>query len=734
MFNKISDYFKYKKQDKEELIQLLNKTISNISIAEQDYISIFENKSLYLDIRKINDWKNKYSKTHDTASSYLKGGMNEKKKIPNKYVAPLNRIIQLYSLIDKQRKSHNKNILSSGKTSAENAFIQICPNSGPTESQLYAILADDKRILITGAPSTGKSTTLKAKYNYLKEKNHEILFLDAQKRSDFTNLSKVLLKRSNFDLSEIITPDKPMDDIILSFIKEKLNDSIYRGRVLDYYFNFHTNGKTIFEFDSKEAYDKYISLCPPITLRGEQVNTYEELNVANFLYSLGVDYKYNIPFEKDVMLQGARSRYKPNFTLPDYGICINIYTLDNDRHAPFDNEDFTSTSFITNRVEEINNIHSEAEVPLIECFTYEKSNGNLLSHIQNSLKNYNVDFNIKTDNELLSIIQEKDKNFFPILTESIRLSIETILATGETEESILTLSRTKSKTAASLYKRRERMMSLILPFYNYYIKNFKWDELRIIRYAANKLNTLDFSFEYSHIFVDNAEYLNAATALLLNAITDKYDCKIVFAGCGWCSPVSLNATDSVYLQDFGRFYPGYDEIILDKIFNLPYKTGEKMIKFALNGTGNYEFKPILDKSYGNDNNKYIEKTTKSLNDVIDDLYQTNATNQKILILCRYDNELDSIKSYQSENITCSTIFNASGKYDTVILFSSKYTDFGFPDERINLNNISDLILRRPDTNFFLGERNLLCKALSLTKNQFIVICDHVDISDYIDEL
>ena len=82
MFSKISDYFKIKKQDKEELIELLNSTINNISIAEQEYICIFNNKSSYIDIRKINDWKNKFSKTHDTASSYLKGGMIEKKKIP----------------------------------------------------------------------------------------------------------------------------------------------------------------------------------------------------------------------------------------------------------------------------------------------------------------------------------------------------------------------------------------------------------------------------------------------------------------------------------------------------------------------------------------------------------------------------------------------------------------------------------------------------------------------------
>ena len=50
------------------------------------------------------------------------------------------------------------------------AFNKICPGYTPTEYQINAILADDKRILITGAPSTGKTTALIAKYEYLKSK------------------------------------------------------------------------------------------------------------------------------------------------------------------------------------------------------------------------------------------------------------------------------------------------------------------------------------------------------------------------------------------------------------------------------------------------------------------------------------------------------------------------------------------------------------------------------------
>lgn len=749
MFSRISDYFKYKKQEKEEFIAVLDKLVQDITIAEQEFSSIFSHNN-YIDVRIINNWKNKFSTLHDNASSYLAGGMIEKKKLPSKYEAQLKRIGTLYGLIDKRRKEHNKNLLSAGKAAAVDAFNKICPGYTPTEYQINAILADDKRILITGAPSTGKTTALIAKYEYLKSKGRSLLYFDALSNVKFADFSLELLSKSK----ERITYNRPdknfLSKMIMQFIKEKLSDSIYRGRLIDYYFKFHTQGKTRFDFDRDEDYQKYILLCPPVTLKGEKVKSYEELEIADFLYCTGINYEYNAPFAKEAMINGARLRYKADFTLPDYGICINIYTMDDSGNAPFEEDGITSvdglgnaTAALNNRIEEIRNLHNDAEIPLIECYTYEKTAGNMLPRLQSALAKYNVNFNVKNDDEIIKLIQDTDKDFFSIITESIRLSMETILATGESEETILTLSRTKSKTSAPLYKRRERILSLVLPFYNYYIKNVEWDDFRIIHYAAKMLLNADKSLVDSmlncqYLFVDNAESLNAASYQLLAAIVEKTNCKIVFAGCGWLSAVGINGTDPVYFQDFGRFFPGHDEILCDKTFNIPGGIYKQMMDFALNESGNYEYRPV----YSKNTSIKTEMTNKTVTDFLKQLLSDNTENPSILVACRYEHELEAInqtineirKDAPSCHISSSTILNASGKYNIVLWVSTRYTNFGFPDERICLNNISDLILRRPDTNFFLGERNLLCKAISLTKERFIFICDNTDVSDYIEEI
>lgn len=710
MLNKISDYFKLRKQDKEEFTLFLNKISEEIPIAEQEFISLFANKNEYIDVRKTNDWKNKFSKTHDAASSFLDGGMIEKKKLPRKYEPVFKRIILLYGLIDKKVKEHNKNLLLPEKDNAVKFFSEICQGFTPTEYQISAILSKDKRVLITGAPSTGKTSALLAKYQYLKSKGKKILLFDAQNNEEISDFALKLLSENSFSIDFSRLSDKQIKEMILNFFKEKLSDASYRGRLIDYYFNFHTQGKTVKDFQNEDDYEKYITLCPPTTLNGEVVKSYEELAIADFLYSLGINYNYKAPFNKDTILNGSRQHYRPSFTLPEYDICINV----------FFNKDET--------VEEIQDIHKEAEIPLIECYTEEKITGNMLPKLQKVLSAYNIEFNIKSDAEILNAIQKTDKNFFSILAESILLNIKTILATGESESTILTSSRTKSKTTSPLYKRRERLTSLTMPFYNYYISNVKWDDFSILRFAANKIPTFDTNFEYSHIFVDNAENLNAASALFLTVLIDKTDCNIVFAGCDWLSPICLNAADPMYLRDFGRFFPGYDEIICDKVFNIPTGIYDNMAKFALNNSGNYDYNPLYSKKLFGE----IEKITQPLSELSEIFKDNIKNNESILIVCRYDFELEEVKKFT--DIKCVTAFDISGKYDIVIWYNSKYTDFAFPDEKICLNNISNLILNRPDSDCFVGERNLLCKAITSTKGHFIVLYDPSNVSDYIDEL
>lgn len=57
------------------------------------------------------------------------------------------------------------------------------------------------------------------------------------------------------------------------------------------------------------------------TLQGEKVKSYEELQIANWLYENGVAYEYEPVYEHKIPETGRRD-YQPDFRLIESGIYI----------------------------------------------------------------------------------------------------------------------------------------------------------------------------------------------------------------------------------------------------------------------------------------------------------------------------------------------------------------------------------------------------------------------------
>ena len=107
------------------------------------------------------------------------------------------------------------------------------------------------------------------------------LYFDASNNAKFADFSLDLLSKCNENISYKRPDTNFMKETILRFIKDKLSDASYRGRLIDYYFKFHTQGKTIFDYDREDEYQKYILLYPPVTLKGEKVKSDMNLRGLN---------------------------------------------------------------------------------------------------------------------------------------------------------------------------------------------------------------------------------------------------------------------------------------------------------------------------------------------------------------------------------------------------------------------------------------------------------------------
>ena len=55
------------------------------------------------------------------------------------------------------------------------------------------------------------------------------------------------------------------------------------------------SAKSEFDFKTKEEYEEYLKFNPPITLCGNEVKSYGEMDIANFLTQNGIQYIYEQP-------------------------------------------------------------------------------------------------------------------------------------------------------------------------------------------------------------------------------------------------------------------------------------------------------------------------------------------------------------------------------------------------------------------------------------------------------
>lgn len=739
MPNRISEYFKLRKQEKEQFQAFMEHTAIQISIAEKEYAALFRNTSRHLDAQTVLDWQNRFNKLRDEASSYLKDGMIEKKKLPRRYTEQFSKMDAMYESLPKRRKAHNQKLTEPHAPEAESAFLHIAGKK-PEAYQKEAILSEERSLLLTGAPSTGKTTALKAKRQYLKERglcsDDEIISLRCGDTAGFAALAADLLHTCGRP-AEYQTETNRLPDKIRRFLREKTAEPSYRSRLIDYYLTFHVSGRTAFEFNTYEEYENYLTLCPPVSLKGEKLQSYEQLAVANFLYALGVEYEYHAPFREAVTLNGSRTPYKPDFTLKDYPLCINLYALDEngnaaDKKALSFSRGETVTNQLQNRIREIREIHTEHEIPLIECFSYEKHAGNLLPKLQNALSAYNVKFHFRSDEELLSVIEAADPEYLETLTESIRCGTEAILASELTEDTVFTLSRTKSKTAAPLYKRRERLMSLILPFYREYLAEVPCDEYRIVSRAAEALKDYKPALRCRHLFLDDLENMNACSMHLVTAFYQLCGCTVTAAGSVQSSFAGRFGADSAFLAEFGRYFPGFEEIECKRVLDLPAGifgqlrtfAGEKDVTRVGSASGHIETYRV----------SYTDQA--ALREACDTLFASLPPDRSVLVACRYDSDRALFAEYTADksNTACLSVFDAVQKYDIVIWVNTRFSSFGVPDERLCLNNIAGLLMRKPDTYSYEEERGLLYRTLALARERAILLYDPKNESDFVKEL
>ena len=114
-----------------------------------------------------------------------------------------------------------------------------------------------------------------------------------------------------------------------------VNNPEFQKKAVNFIAFFSRPEKDEFDFSSDNDYIKHEEGFKNYTLNGIKVKSKQEMDIGNFLYLYGVNYKYEHPYPllpEDINFD--RGPYLPDFYLPDYEIWHEHYGIDENGNVP----------------------------------------------------------------------------------------------------------------------------------------------------------------------------------------------------------------------------------------------------------------------------------------------------------------------------------------------------------------------------------------------------------------
>ena len=149
-------------------------------------------------------------------------------------------------------------------------------------------------------------------------------------------------------------------------------------------------------FSSEKEYRERLSLGAPISLCGEVMKSFGEIDIANFLFGARIDYIYEAPYKHDTRTD-ERSQYRPDFYLPEYDIYIEYFAVDKDGNVP---DYFGDGDEYLRSMEWKFALHERYGTTLVPLCSYERADGTLIKKLTAYLKKHKIKIRKRRKSEL----------------------------------------------------------------------------------------------------------------------------------------------------------------------------------------------------------------------------------------------------------------------------------------------------------------------------------------------
>jgi DNA helicase-4 len=655
------------------------------------------------------------------------------------------------------------------------AYFDRVESNPLTPKQREACVIDEDNNLVLAGAGTGKTSVMIGRAGFLlassQAQPREILMLafgnkaaaEMQERLDerlgenqqgvtastFHKLGKDIIAQvegAQPSISAIAEDDKKLQREVSGWFERRIDNQNYRQGLLKYFEHYLYSTVNPFDFQSEGEYYEYIKDNEIRTLKGELVKSVGECLVANHLFMLGVEYRYEADYRMKTRSLEFR-QYAPDFYLPEQDIYIEFYGIDRAGNtAPFVDREQYHEGIKWKR-----ELHREHETALIELYHYENIEGILLHQLRTHLTTAGIEFNPLPEEAVLATLREFGavKAFAILLSQMLRL-YRSSWFDQESRAQKVNQSADPGQFAAAL----ELLLPILEDYENYLANEDKIDFDDMIGKALRYVKQGKFTSRWRYILVDEFQDISDPRAQLVKAIKQaSAECSLFCVGDDWQAIYRFTGSDIGFTSHFESHFGETKTISLDKTFRFNNSISDVASRFIQANPAQLKkemttLKQVKTPAVVLHRETAREESGDTKNDnrlyeILQHISERQKEGQKasVYLLARYwfslpekhqINELSQI--FPNLDIQNQSIHASKGKEaDYVVLLGLINGKHGFPSKKIT-HPLLEALLPKAESYAFAEERRLFYVAITRAKERAYLVADMAVASDFVVEL
>lgn len=647
-------------------------------------------------------------------------------------------------------------------------FFDRVEASPLTPEQRRAVVVDEDHNLVVAAAGSGKTSVIVAKAGWLVSRGYRKpsnMLLLAYAKDAQTEMVERLERRLGeavaYELSvrtfhglglsiigeaegrrpmlaRVAEDDRALTDLLREIISSLLSNRGVSQAMLAWFRSHFDTYKSELDFKTAGEYWNYIRSREIRSLKGDKVKSFEECEIANFLFLNGIAYEYERPYEHDTATSQKR-QYQPDFYLTESGIYIEHFALSASGDTPpfIDREQYNQS-----RQWKLA-LHEEHGTTLIETFSHEKANDLLIENLTEKLKDRGVTLSSIPGDQIFSILEEQGR-----ISSFTRL-VATFLQHFKGAQ--LTIGEVSARAAQFGERRRaEAFLRIFSEIYDRYQASLaakrQIDFHDMINLATQLVEAGRYKSSYGYILVDEFQDISPGRARLLKALLGQSDTSQLFAvGDDWQSIYRFAGSDIAIMREFEQRFGTSARIDLTTTFRCSREIASTAAQFILKNRAQiHKEVSTVHEVEGPGlmicvpQARHVDLFSEALQSIEVEVSKAN-TPASVLVLGRYrhsepKNYAELARRHPRLKMRYLTVHRSKGlEADYVIVVGMCSGRYGFPTEMTD-DPLLDLVLAAPEGHANAEERRLFYVAMTRARRRVFLLADGGPPSFFIDEL